>query len=92
MKVPSQVRVRIFDAMKEAGGVAAVLERTRRVRADGQERPACSESMINKFKYGLAALGPGTVAELREVLTDVEPEVWLAAMGAAPTEQAEATP
>lgn len=86
-----------MDAIRAAGGVTAVLERTRRVRIDGVERPACSVSMLHKFKYGLAALGPSTVAELREQLPEVEAEVWLAAMGAeqsmAPADpSAEATP
>lgn len=93
MRVPSQVREQIVAAIESAGGITAVLAKTLRDRGDGVPRPVCSSNMLEKFKYGFSALGPKTVAELREVLTDVSPELWLAAMGAEPTAMAaEANP
>lgn len=89
MKTPSQVRERIWAEIVRAGGPDDVLGKTVRVRDDGTVKAVCSLNMLEKFKYGLSALGPKTVAELRVVLPEVAPEDWLAAMGATPSDELE---
>lgn len=76
-----QARDRIWESVTARGGAAKVAE------AAGLAGP----SMLYKFRLpperGGKLLGKDTVAALAPVLTEIEPEVWLAAMGVPVTER-----
>lgn len=75
----SQARERIWESIADHGGATAVSNLTK--PADDQP-PAVSPSMLFKFRGPTGPLlGKDSVNALAPILTDIDAEVWLAAMG-----------
>ena len=74
---------RIWKAIVDKGGPQAVSDLTKpaKTRLVPDPEPLVSTSMLYKFKARNKQLGRESVNALAPILTDIDAQTWLAAMG-----------